>query len=60
MSSGVYGMDTVYCVVKTVDGVPVVCMIHATQQAAEKSCKEMNGFPEGVEGYRVEKHRLHN
>jgi len=59
-SSGVYDMDTVYCVVKTVDGVPVVCMIHATKEKAEDSCREMNGYPEGGEGYRVERHHLHN
>ena len=59
-SSGVYDMDTVYCVVKTVAGIPVVCMIHATKEKAEDSCREMNGYPEGGEGYRVERHHLHN
>ena len=48
----------VYCVVKMVDGVPLVCMIHATKQNAEKSCQEMNGY--AGEGYTVEAHHLHN
>lgn len=50
-------MDTVYCIVKMVDGVPLVCMIHATREGAEASCREMNDW--GGEGYRVEEHRLH-
>ena len=51
-------MDTVYCVVKMVDGVPAVCMIHATREGAESSCKDMNGWTR--DGYFVEARYLHN